>query len=578
MVRRTTHGSDLELAVGESLVPMPTDSPAPKSPKPDKKPDDVFSFSLGGESEDDSDEDDHSVNLGADIVLDKPASASGKKSSSSQRLVAQAGSDSDVRLVPEGDKDIIPLRGDSDVKIAGDGTPKSGPKSSKGGSSGPKSPKSGKLKVDTPQPEPDSGVRLVPMDSDSDVRIGLSDEHVSLADHPGKSATDSDIRLEGYVAPADGGEGSFTDEINLDDELEKEEAREREQTKGRKQKPQPTPTEESPFDLSSSDLDLRPISDEELQLKDDSSSDFELTPAAEQSPLDSSSDSYSLDMPDEDSIRLADEPPDNLTAPLSGINLENPADGGISLEQPDSGTEEEFELTLAPEEDSPGGKPSTPRPGGASLVEEESDSSEFELSLDGEAATSPDSDSEFELTLDDTSGLSASDDESTDSSQEKDIFETDFDVPALDEESGSEAVAVGDVDTDLASSDFDLDISEESAAVEEDSGSEVVAVDEETVTFPPKKRGKKKPVADDDESGEFADLDEEEDDIVVEEEGEVQTVVVQQAPWGVLPVAVLLPCVIVMAMLGIMGFELVQTQQGYKPGFLTKAIGGIFGK
>ena len=40
--------------------------------------------------------------------------------------------------------------------------------------------------------------------------------------------------------------------------------------------------------------------------------------------------------------------------------------------------------------------------------------------------------------------------------EQKDIFETDFELPALDDESGSEAVAIEESDTDLESSDFDL--------------------------------------------------------------------------------------------------------------------------
>jgi len=42
-------------------------------------------------------------------------------------------------------------------------------------------------------------------------------------------------------------------------------------------------------------------------------------------------------------------------------------------------------------------------------------------------------------------------------SGETDIFETDLEVPALDEESGSEVVPLDESDTDLESSDFDFD-------------------------------------------------------------------------------------------------------------------------
>ncbi len=41
----------------------------------------------------------------------------------------------------------------------------------------------------------------------------------------------------------------------------------------------------------------------------------------------------------------------------------------------------------------------------------------------------------------------------------------------------------------------------------------------------------------------------------------------------------MLPCVIVMVLVGLLGFELVQSSGGYKsPGFLTKAISEMIGK
>jgi len=50
---------------------------------------------------------------------------------------------------------------------------------------------------------------------------------------------------------------------------------------------------------------------------------------------------------------------------------------------------------------------------------------------------------------------------------------------------------------------------------------------------------------------------------------------VQPAPWGIFPVLVLAPCLLVMILLGIMGFELAQTQQGYKQGFMTGSWVGL---
>ena len=94
-----------------------------------------------------------------------------------------------------------------------------------------------------------------------------------------------------------------------------------------------------------------------------------------------------------------------------------------------------------------------------------------------------DSSSEFELTLDDSGGLAPLEEEaapaSGSGSGEKDIFETDFDVPALEDESGSQAVALDESDTDLESSDFDLALGDEDAGSEDESGSQVVVLEDE---------------------------------------------------------------------------------------------------
>src|SRR5439155_22286062 len=160
----------------------------------------------------------------------------------------------------------------------------------------------------------------------------------------------------------------------------------------------------------------------------------------------------------------------------SGINLGKPADSGISLEQRGDGSDDiEFELTLDAESTPKPSKPSTPKPGPKSQTDSDS---EFELSLDVDSPKKSDSDSEFELTLDDSGGgLQPLEDKPA--SGEKDIFETDFEVPALGEEAGCEAVAVDDSETDLGSSDLALAIGEEDVSVEDDSGSQVVALDEE---------------------------------------------------------------------------------------------------
>jgi hypothetical protein len=601
MARRSGKGSDPELALGEALAPKPTDSPAPRSPKPGKKSDDVFGFSLDAGT-------DSGANLGGDLGLGGPGSS--KKGGSSGKLVPP-GSDSDVRLVSDGSDVTFQVPPDSDVKVVQDG-PKSSPKGPKSGSKlgGAKSPRPSKVAPDQTLPEPvDSGVRLVPMDSDSDVRIvGAEAEEAGVGTNPPKGATDSDIRLETHTPaspPTGSPEGLLTEEINLDEELKKDEARRDEQLRQAKGRPTgPQFPQTSPFELSESDLELAPVSEQPLpQVKDpDNSSDFDLTPAAESSsPLElGSSDDFKLEVPDDDEVTLADDGKSNLKGPSSGINLNKPADSGISLEQGGSGDEIEFELTLDAESTPKPSKPSTPKPSAAQAVPDSD--SEFELSLDVDSPKS-DSDSEFELTLDDSGGLAPLEAEA-EAAEDKDIFETDFEVPALEEESGSEAVVMEEGETELESSDFELAIDDSDVAAEEDeSGSQVLALDDEeavddaaeTVTAQSRAAKKKaRAAAAQAEAEAFADLDEpmaeaDEDEDIEELDGDLveettqkkvirQTVVVQQAPWGIFPVLVLLPCLIVMVLLGLMGFELAQTQQGYKPGLLTRTIGGWIDK
>jgi hypothetical protein len=278
----------------------------------------------------------------------------------------------------------------------------------------------------------------------------------------------------------------------------------------------------------------------------------------------------------------------------SGISLQDPADSGISLEQ--GGSDEiEFELSLD--------SGNTPKPAPASKASPDSSSefelslsdddasptdgssSEFELSLDPEgsdlaiddgssdlALETPgsDSDSEFELTLDEGGELSVEEDSA--SGEDGDVFETDFEVPSLDEESGSEAVALDEADTDLESSEFDLSL--ESG---EESGSQVVPLeDEEEVddgAATVQRRAAGAGVEDDEELDDIGgalddDLDAEPS---LEDEEAVEPAAVSAAPaapaeWGVMPALVLLPCTIVLFVVGLMSFELIQGMWGYHRG------------
>ncbi len=184
------------------------------------------------------------------------------------------------------------------------------------------------------------------------------------------------------------------------------------------------------------------------------------------------------------------------------------------------------------------------------------------------------------MTLDD-SGLVGTDEEGgpqVKASGEHE-FETDFEVPPLEEGSGESAEA------DLESSDFDLALDDSEIVADEESGSQVVALDEEEAVDT---------LDDQAEADVEADVEPEEDvgevepdeEVAAEEEAEeegvrevVRETYLKPAPWGALPVVFMLPCVAIMVVVGLMGFELVQSGTGYKaPGVLTKAIGDIIGQ
>jgi excisionase family DNA binding protein len=693
LARRRGVGSDPELVLGESPKPKPADSPAPRSPVKSREAE-VFDFNLEGEDE--------SVGVGKEFLLDVPGSgrkpggsskkkidkegpksgpkspgpksptpkSAGPRSPSPRSPAPKPGSDSDVRLVAEGSGVEFQLNVDSDAKLVEDAPPqakprdRSGPTSPRPGAAGPISPRPGAPGPRSPRPgappaapPADSGVRLVPMDSDSDVRIvppGSGETDLPLGAQPPRSASDSDIRLEQHQRPSSD-EGMLTEEINLDEELRKEETQRKSgsHSKIRPRPPSPAPesTVTSPFELSEADLSLPPVAPEPQAKAKDESSDFELTPAGQgsspvepgssdfeltpagqgespleldssdleltpagqtSSPLDvpSSEEDFKLDLPD-DVVNLGEPPPSSGDHPASGISLENPADSGISLEQGGDGSDEiEFELTLDAD--------NTPRPQGQVQARSDSDSefeltldaedsarpssdSEFELTLDTDEKTPADSDSEFELTLDDSGGLSPLESDASprkaDSSGEKDIFETDFEVPALEEESGSEAVALDDADTGLDSSDFDLALDEGDVAKEDESGSQVVALDEEadeaeaTAQAParkPRPKPKKAPVAaveeEEVEAEEEPDFDlgrAEEEELEAEEEEEPARTVVQEkllpaAPWGAWPAVFMTLSVAVMIVVTMLGFELVQSMSGYKsPGLVTQTLTNI---
>jgi excisionase family DNA binding protein len=443
--------------------------------------------------------------------------------------------------------------------------------------------------------KPASSGKLVP-ENDSDVRVDFDNSH-TLDDSmvsSGGPKPDSDVRLDaGDIPPRSGIDERMasmqTEEIDLDAELQQaDEASLKRKSTSKpappsglssppKTKPQPPgktkatpparptglPTS-SPFELSESDLDVpmsgsQSGSGERVPL----GSEFELTLA----PEDSASP---LSLGDDEDVDLGGLPPrsdlgSSARAELSGINLHDPADSGISLE-------------------------------GAS-----SESVDFELTLDDDASSGPktikgkigDSDSEFELTLDDsspslgssTSGVSSG--ASGPSSDQKDIFETDFDLPALEEESASQAVALEEGDTDLESSDFDLAIEDSGVNLSKsESGSQVVTLDEEEPGRGP--RSGRMAASSDSEIGSVDEMLLEDELRGVEEETEEEeelapagSIPAAQAEWGLLPVFAMGVCVMLMFVAGLMAFELLHGMWGYhqssKPsGLLVRGISDMF--
>jgi hypothetical protein len=505
-------------------------------------------------------------------------------------------------------------------------------------SSGPKSGKkqgsTSSGQAATPPPRParpptrkDSEVRIVPFEegggSDVSVVGDAPMSGVNLGATPVKKQSDSDIRLE-EVGRRGGGtgksEGHVTEEIDLDADVRKVEKSTKSKVTRAKVKPGsgpiPLPTE-SPFEISSDDDSAK------SEKSPESSGDFELTPAGEDSLEVSSSELRALGVqPEDEEVSLGE-----LSGPgvnQSGIGVDQPRDSGISLEGSESASDafelslddsgpktpspseavddsdSEFELSL--DADSSGDQPVAP-------ADDDSDSSEFELTLDADAsdesAAAPaadNSDSEFELTLDESGGLAAVEDPAAEADPDN-IFETEFDVPALEEESGSEAVALEEGDTDLESSDFDLALDEADADEEgEESASGVVALEEEEDVDASARTVQRRTTADDDEeaaegddfgvigddeaSDELAEADAEaaED----EEEGPKRQLapaagaVAPPRPWGVLPAIVMIPCTIVMFLAGLMGLELLHGMWGYQQpsrvgGFLTDSLARSFG-
>jgi len=344
----------------------------------------------------------------------------------------------------------------------------------------------------------------------------------------------------------------------------------------------------------------------------DSSDEFELTAFDDKSsPLEAGSDPQQVPLiEDDEEVSLGE-----LTGGggVSGINL-SPADSGISLEQ--GGSDEiEFELSLDAGASPTASKRKMADPENSefelSLQEDEDveggaeSSSEFELTLDEEPSSSsvveeesePDlelesseSDSEFELTLDEGGGLTPLEETAALAEEGEEVVEeTDFDVPALEEDSEEMAL-------EESSSDFDLSV-DDSMLVEDESGSQAVVLDDEEVESseiesdldsdfdadmeagvesdddlaPPSKPRRRGAAgaADGLELDLDLDTDAETDvEAEVEEDGELAAVGAAAPPaeWGLVPTLLMAPCVVVLFLVGLMGYEMIQGMWGYHKG------------
>jgi hypothetical protein len=367
-------------------------------------------------------------------------------------------------------------------------------------------------------------------DSSSEDFVALGTDEPVIRREPAssgklKKSGDSDVRLDiagGTVRPA-GRPPLEPTEIDIDIESKAK------PPSSKKIKPTPQVTNQSkPPDSTVGDFDLG--------LGSDSSDEFELQLTDESEEIDIGVS------PGGKGVKAGD----------SGINLQAPADSGISLEK-----SSDFELALEGEGPKTGPK-SGPRSGPKTPPKSGPKSGPRTPPKTGPQPPSAVDESEFELSLDDSGEATSAFPEA----EQKDIFETDFELPALDDESGSEAVALDESDTDVESSDFEMG-SDEAEVTADDSGSEVVALEE-------------------DEAAAGEDLDELQpaDELEADEEAEFRPVVAApaaKAEWGLLPALVLIPCVAVMALVGLMSWELVHGMQNYtQPGKATGPIVRFF--
>lgn len=370
------------------------------------------------------------------------------------------------------------------------------------------------LLVPAPDSKPGAPNQPLYLADDSDDVLALpTDGGGSGKNKPGQKKGDSDVRLDLTPAKPDAEGNQLTEELAL--EL-------------------PPPASGVGLGKSGSGSKItspkssgrnrpKPITTPESPGADDGSSEFELS-------LDSDSDSFELQLTNDSSeeVPLGGEIPP--VGAKSGINLGRPADSGVSFEKKrpaDDHSDIDFELT----------------------VDDQAAAAERSL-----AAPPPEEgSSEFELSLDDSSGSESMNTLASSVQQGSgDIFETDFELPSVDDESGSEVVSVDSSDTDLENSDFDLAISDADAVEDEDSASQVVVLDDEGEEPPTRPSRRNRVAAEDDEAVEV--LDDE----------PIRTVAAPPPKWGALPATFLALTFPFLVLGGLMAFELVRGMAGYQ--------------
>ncbi|MFO0801319.1 MAG: hypothetical protein U0804_27965 [Gemmataceae bacterium] len=390
---------------------------------------------------------------------------------------------------------------------------------------------------------------------------GSDDDIFSLSAEPAKpkkptdESTDSDVRLEVPSSkPKSGGPNVPTEEISLDLGGGPGSA----VIKGGSSAKLSAPKSSTKLNASDSGKKLSAESGKTAGKNKNlgDSSEFELS-------LDADSDDFEMQLSGDssDEVDLGSSPLDEGgRAGKSGVNLRNPDDAGIPLDRnraggsgrnlgkappPPADDSDDFELSL--EADSSEAEPVSPK-------------SKPQRAAPKIPATT-DSDSEFELTLDDSGdagSLGSLEAAAIEEEGKGDIFETDFEIPNLPDESGSEAVALeSDTDLEVGSDevpDVDLEMDEDT------SGSEAVVLDEEEEEAPAARSGRSRRGATDDDEwagvgGGRRRQDDDEDDEPVG--------VAAPAQWGVVPAILLFPSFLLLIVGGLMSYELLHTMTGY---------------